>query len=200
VLLEKGGVALDGAASEVADYYQASLHSLVQDATDLGNAERYGTGRARFASVAVTPLNAEGAPQSFLRTGGDLGIDARIAAASEVSDANAALIIYDSSGYRLIDVNTALQGSFLNMKAGDEATVSFRLRNLLLKPGVYFLGLWLGRGSVEDIDGITYVATFTVEADPEAMIHTETFPGVYQCRYEQRIEINGGAQAATRAL
>ena len=35
------------------------------------------------------------------------------------------------------------------MEAGEEANVTFSLREVLLKPGTYVVGLWLGRGSLE---------------------------------------------------
>ena len=189
ILLEKGQVVCDDVASKVADFYHSRLYSIISDASDLSDAEHFGTGKARFTSVQVSPIGADGLQRNVLYTGGDLEIDVRVKASDTIEGANVALIIHDSSGYRLIDSNTALQGSFLNLSAGGEAVVRFRLKNLLLRPGVYFLSLWLGRGAVEDIDGIPYVATIAVEADPELVMHTETFPGTYQCQFGHSIEI-----------
>jgi hypothetical protein len=74
--------------------------------------------------------------------------------------------------------------------------MQFQLHNVLLKPGVYLLGLWLGYGAVQAIDGLTHASTFSVEADPETLMHSETFPGVYQCDYIHTIQI-GSAVART---
>jgi hypothetical protein len=67
--------------------------------------------------------------------------------------------------------------------------VRFRLHHLLLKPGAYLAGLWLGQGSVEDIDGITYFTQLQVDLRPEAIKHSEVFPGPYQCEFEHAIRL-----------
>jgi lipopolysaccharide transport system ATP-binding protein len=179
ILLEKGSVIARGAVSDVAALYQSSLHSTVSDTSDLGSARHYGTGKARFTTMTVTPVDSAGLRQPVLYGGGDLHVGLSIHAHADVADANVGIVIYDSSGYRLIDANMATQGSFLNMKEGEDLSVGFHLRQLLLKPDTYLIGIWMGRGGIEDIDGILYASSIAVEADPEATVHTETFPGPY---------------------
>ena len=188
LLIEKGSLTQDGNSSQVTGIYQASLYPTVKDPSDLSRVERYGTGKAKFISAKVVPMGPTFSSQSYLHPGEDVKIELMIKAIAEIVQANVAVIIYDSAGYRLIDANTALQGSFLRMKSGEEARVTFYLQNVLLKPGVYVLGLWIGRGSIEDIDGITHAASISVEADSETLRHSETFPGVYQCRHVCHIE------------
>jgi len=188
LLIEQGSLTQDGNPSQVTGVYQTSLYSTIKDPSDLSGIERYGTGKAKFLSAKVIPMGTNVSSQSYLHPGQDLEVVLRIKAIAEIVQANVALIIYDSAGYRLIDVNTALQGSFLSLKAGEEARVTFYLQDVLLKPGVYLMGLWIGRRSIEDIDGITYATSISVEADPETLKHSETFPGVYQCRYRHHIE------------
>jgi hypothetical protein len=186
--LEKGLLTQEGPPSQTVALYQSSFYPAAEDiASDLSNVEHYGTGKARFTSINVTPLGVDSSAQPFLRTGQDLRVDLKIVAFSEITNANVGLTIYDSAGYRLIDVNTALKGSFLSLKRGQEAQIQFQLRNVLLKPSTYLLGLWLGRGASEDIDGVTYATSFTVEADPEALSHSEVFPGPYQCAYTYNV-------------
>jgi hypothetical protein len=81
------------------------------------------------------------------------------------------------------------QGCYLTLKPGQSARVEFQLHDLLLKPGVYFLGLWLGRHNFEDIDGISYVTSFTVEPNVDNLKHSINFPGVYQCQFSQQVTI-----------
>ncbi len=188
ILIERGSLVKDGSVSQVVAYYQSSLSSKVENSSDLSRVERYGTGKAKFISATITPLGPSGEAQAYLYAGQDLKIEVRIKAEAEIIQANVALILYDAAGYRLIDANTALQGSFLTLGVGESARVEFRLRNVLLKPGTYLMGLWLGRGSIEDIDGITYVASVSVEVDPASILHSQTFPGVYQCQYTHHIE------------
>jgi lipopolysaccharide transport system ATP-binding protein len=188
LLIEEGSLTQDGRATEVIGVYQTSLYSTTRDPSDLSSVERYGTGKAKFLSAKVTPMGTNVSSQSYLHPGQDLQVELRIKATAEIVQANVALIIYDAAGYRLIDVNTALQGCFLSLNAGEEARVTFYLEDVLLKPGVYFLGLWIGRKSVEDIDGIRHATSISVEADPQTLKYSETFPGVYQCRYQHHIE------------
>jgi lipopolysaccharide transport system ATP-binding protein len=197
LLIKSGSLFEDGEVSKVTALYQSSLYSTIDDASDLSSAEHYGTGKARFTSVSVVPLNGNGEPQPFLQTGERLTVEVSISAFEEITSANVALVIYDSSGYRLIDVNTALKGSFLSLQNGQVAQVQFELEEVLLRPGVYLLGLWLGRIGVEDIDGITYATSFSVEAAPETLLSSEKFPGVYQCRHSHMIRISESEQTAS---
>jgi hypothetical protein len=82
------------------------------------------------------------------------------------------------------------------MQPGDEATVSFTLDDLRLKPGPYLVGLWMGRGNVEDIDGIVYAATLEVEPDPQQLQHSEQFPAPYLCAFEHSVVIASTAGTA----
>jgi lipopolysaccharide transport system ATP-binding protein len=189
IMIEKGNIIQDGPASQVASVYQSGLYSTVANAADLSNVARYGTGKAKFTSINVTSVDSDGASYPFLQTGQSLRVDLRIAAIADIVDANVAVIIYDSSGYRIIDVNTALHGNSLTLRCGQEAHIQFKLHELLLKPSNYLLGLWLGRGGIEELDGITYAISFSVEPDPEALLHSETFPGIYQCRFTHSIKI-----------
>ena len=188
VLIDRGSLVQDGSPSAITALYQSSLYPAIKDNPDLSAAKRYGSGKARFTAVKVTPLGKDKGPWPFLRSGEALRVEVWIRSESELVEANVALIIYDSLGYRLIDANTALQGAFLELKPGQEARVEFELEEVLLRPGTYLIGLWMGRHNVEDIDGITHATSVSVEADPETFKHSETFPGVYQCRYTHYIE------------
>jgi len=191
ILIDKGSVIRYGDAAEVTSFYQSSFYTLAQNTTDLSNVERYGTGRARVTSIKVTPLNRDHSERPYLVTGGDLKIDLDIAASSDIRGANVAVIIYDSKGFRLIDANTAIQNSFLNLDRGRTAHVEFKLQNVLLKPGNYLIGLWIGQATYsEDIDGITYVTSFAVEPDLDTVEHSTNFPGIYQCQFSQKMIIS----------
>nr|MDQ3820569.1 ABC transporter ATP-binding protein [Acidobacteriota bacterium] len=187
-LIEKGTLVRDGRAAEVISCYQSNLYSFKENSADLTDVERYGTGKARFTKVKLTPIGAGGSHSSVLQTGGELKVELDIIGVEEVKDANVALIIYDQSGYRLIDANLALKSTSLSVMPGQQAHVQFNLYDLLLKPGIYLLGLWIGRNKVnEDIDGIASAISLTVEADTEAFESAESYPGTYQCRFSYKI-------------
>ena len=187
ILIEKGCIAEDGPATQVTESYQANLYSGMHRGANLNTVERTGSGKARFVSVDVSSAGLDNTGQSYQKTGEDLNVNLVIHAQTKISNANVALIVYDSSGYRLIDANTALQASFLSLESGQEAEVSFLLKNLLLKPGFYLIGLWLGVDDFETIDGITYAVSLSIEANPETLAYSRVFPGVYQCQFTHKI-------------
>jgi ABC-type polysaccharide/polyol phosphate transport system ATPase subunit len=152
--------------------------------------ERYGSGKARFTSIAITSLAPDGTPRPAFYVGYDLQVDLSITAYERVTEANAAMVIYDVSGHRVIDVSTALHDEFLTMEPDQQAHVQFILRNVLLRPDTYRLLLWLGRRNVEDLDGIPFAKELAVEVNPATIHHFQVFPGVYQCQYQVSLETN----------
>jgi len=190
LLLDAGRVVLDSDPITVAARYQATLAAAPTDTTDLANAEHFGSGKARFVSLRLVPERRDGFARAIMCPGSRLRAELRIVASAPVDSANVGITIYDASGYRLMDANTAMQGRFVSMAPGDEACVEFTLENVLLKPGSYLVGLWMGRGNVEDIDGILYAATLEVEPDPQQLQHSEQFPGPYLCAFGHTVSID----------
>jgi lipopolysaccharide transport system ATP-binding protein len=186
LLLDHGALVMSGSPGEVTSEYQERVHETAQNGGSLDDVERDGSGKARFTAVTIQSC---GTP-NYVETGGDLEIELEIISRENIEDANVAAIIYDVSGVRLLDVNTALKGEFLSLHPGEQAVVKFCLRDLLLKPGTYMLGIWLGRGGIEEIDSVKQAASFSVEAPHTEMKHSEVFPGPYQCRFDHSIAVD----------
>jgi lipopolysaccharide transport system ATP-binding protein len=200
LLLEGGRLVMNGTPGEVISHYQARVHQIAPNRKSLDDADRYGSGKARFTAVAVQGYGMTGDSRNYVETGADLEIAVEIASSEKIEDANVAAIIYDVNGVRLVDVNTAIKGSFLSLEPGEHVRVSFRLHQLLLKPGTYMLGLWLGRGGIEEIDSVQQAACISIEAAPATVKHSETFPGPYQCRFDHTIQLHSfDAELATAA-
>jgi hypothetical protein len=73
------------------------------------------------------------------------------------------------------------------------------MKDVLLKPGIYFIMLWMGRGALEQIDYIEDAGAWDMHEPPTAK-HTETFPGVYQCRFTHDVEVvSAGVDALAHA-
>ena len=193
LLLDAGHLMLDADPITVAARYQATLTAAPAETTDLSSAEHFGSGKARFVSLRFIPERRDGTTREMMCPGSRLRIETRIVCSAPVDSANVGITIYDASGYRLIDANTAMQGRFVSMRPGDEATVAFALDDVRLKPGTYLVGLWMGRGNVEDIDGILYAATLEVEPDPQQLQHSEQFPGSYLCAFQHSVVIASAA-------
>jgi lipopolysaccharide transport system ATP-binding protein len=188
IILHKGGVQFHGPTVEAtARYYSESLNT--PDSWDLSKRPRNGNGKARFTSVSIQPLDSNGRPLDSAAPGCDLSVTVEVKCESNFAPANLAITIYDSNGYRLIDANTAQKGEFLGLKAGQQAMSVFILREVLLKPGKYFIGLWLGRGGIEEIDYIEFATPLEFIENHETNRHTQIFPGTYLCRFENTIRM-----------
>ncbi len=186
IILDRGAVEFSGPAPDAtARYFGKFLDSF--DSTDLSGRPRKGNGKARFTSIAVKPENSSGQTVDVAFPGCNLVINLELKCESNFAPANLAVIVYDSNGYRVIDANTAQKGEFVSLQAGQAAKASFVLREVLLKPGKYLVGLWIGRPFMETIDDVEYATAFDFIESSETARHTETFPGIYLCRFEQSV-------------
>jgi hypothetical protein len=140
--------------------------------------------------VSVQPLDSAGGRIEVAYPGCDLSIETEIVCQSEISDCNLAIIIYDANGLRVIDTNTAQKGELVSVRGGQKAHARFLLRNVLLRPGKYFVGLWLGRHATEAVDHVEYAMTVNVVEGEENRGHSIIYPGVYLCRFEQSVTVN----------
>jgi lipopolysaccharide transport system ATP-binding protein len=188
VILNAGGIEFDGTTDKAtARYYAESLN--VSNGPDLSDRKREGTGKARFTSIAIEAQDANGHPLSVASPGCDLSIDVDLECELDFAHANLAIIFYDSNGSRIIDTNTAQKGDFVMLKAGQVARASFRLQEVLLKPGKYLIGLWIGREGVENIDHVEHATTIDFAENEETSGHPVLYPGTYLCRFEEHVSI-----------
>jgi lipopolysaccharide transport system ATP-binding protein len=188
IILNLGGIEFDGPTDKATErYYVESLN--IGAGSDLSTRSREGSGRARFTSISVQALDTLGRPSEIAYPGSDLRISVDVQSESNFAHANLALIFYDASGYRIVDTNTAQKGEFVSLQAGQTARAIFNLREVLLRPGKYFLGLWLGREGVEVIDDIQNATTLDIAEGEETSGHPVLYPGTYLCRFEQSVSI-----------
>jgi lipopolysaccharide transport system ATP-binding protein len=188
IILEGGSVEFDGATAEATNrYYAESLN--FTDGADLSQRPREGNGKGRFNTVTIQPRDAAGNSLPSAVPGCDLNIEIEVGCRSDFSGSNLAIIFYDSTGYRVIDTNTAQKGEFVSMSAGQTACARFLLREVLLKPGRYYVGLWLGRAAMETLDHLEFATTIDFVESEETSQHTLVYPGTYLCRFEQSVSI-----------
>src|SRR5215469_15882031 len=189
IVLQGGRISFDGATDRALERYYAESLVKLRDCSDLRSAPRTGNGKARFSSIAIRPRDASADSLATAVPGCDLDIEIEVNCISEFSGANLAIIFYDPAGYRVIDTNTAQKGEFVSMHAGQSTRARFRLREVLLRPGRYFVGLWLGRAAMETLDHIEYAASIDFVESKETSQHTIVYPGVYLCRFEQTVSL-----------
>jgi hypothetical protein len=161
----------------------------MQNQSNLLLCAREGEGQAKFSSIVIQPLDSDGEPIPVAYPGCNLSIELAIECYSSISESTVAVIIYDQTGYRVVDVNTAQKNDYVRLNAGEKARVSFLERDVLLKPGEYYIGLWLGQHGVVGIDHIEYAASLSVMEGDENSQHYVTYPGVYLCRFNNTISI-----------
>jgi lipopolysaccharide transport system ATP-binding protein len=190
IMMKDGGIVFDGPTSEAtARYYSESL-DIAESGASLLDRAREGNGKARFSAVSVQPLDSAGGRIEVAYPGCDLSIETEIVCQSEIADCNLAIIIYEMNGFRVVDTNTAQKGQFVSLRAGQKARARFLLRDVLLKPGKYFIGLWLGRHTMETIDHVEHAMTLDIVESEETSQHSVIFPGTYLCRFENSVSVS----------
>ena len=189
VMMKDGGIVFNGPTSEAtARYYSESL-DIAESGTNLLERAREGNGKARFSAVSVQALGPSGRVD-VAYPGCDIEVKFEIQCRSGISGANAAIIFYDMNGFRVIDTNTAQKGEFVSMASGQKARGRFLLHDVLLKPGKYFVGLFIGRDTMEVIDHVEHAVTLDIAEGEESSQHVTVFPGVYLCRFENSVSVS----------
>jgi lipopolysaccharide transport system ATP-binding protein len=189
VILDHGEITFDGSAEAAMIRYSAENLRWEGSGGDLSTRPRQGNGKARFRKIGVEPLNSRGETVEFAYPGCDLRLSIDVECKTDFEGCILAAIIYDAGGYRIVDTNTSQKGEYVSLCAGQNARATFLLQELLLKPGNYLIGLWLGRHGMEELDHIEYAVAFDVLGSEETSRSVVTYPGVYLCRFESRIDV-----------
>jgi lipopolysaccharide transport system ATP-binding protein len=191
VLLEHGTVAFDGStAAATARYYAESIKIGAKGEDLLQRPRAIGNGKARFSSITIQPLSDKEEELEAAYPGCHLRVEIELECLRSFADCNLAVVFYDANGYRVIDTNTGQKGQFVSLNGGERGRACFLLREVLLKPGTYFVGLWLGRDGIEALDYIEHAVTLEVIGSEETSRHPVIYPGVYLCRFENDFTIS----------
>jgi lipopolysaccharide transport system ATP-binding protein len=191
LLLAEGRIIEYGDPRDIVSLYQSNMAESSIGRSDLTTAEHYGTGDVRFEEIRLTCFDVDGKVMALPVPGSDLEILVTFRARQKVTNATVAAIIYDDLGNRIVDVNTLIRGDSVSLEKGEIAIGRFRLKNLLLKPDIYTVALWLGILNHADYDGVRYATMFRMEARRDDIRFTNPFPGVYVCDFEHDIRISG---------
>lgn len=183
LLLEAGRILEYGAPDKVVQAYLERTKSSTFGQTDLTTTVHYGSGHAKFRSIQISQTDQFGKLLLTPITGCDLLFSLTLEAYQDLQNLTVALTIYDDVGNRLIDVNTLIKGTAVNLIQGQGTNVMFRLKNVRLRPDVYTAGLWIGILNQSDVDGVRYATSFRIDAKHEDIRYTSPFPGVYACEF-----------------
>jgi len=190
ILMKDGGITFDGAVAEATERYYSESVEPSENGSTLNDRSREGNGKARFASILIKATNSQGQKIEVPYPGCDLLVDVDVDCVSAIADTNVAVIFYDINGARIIDVNTAQKGRVVSMQPGQKAHVTFHLSDVLLRPGKYSVGLWLGRHNMESIDHIENAIMLEIMESEETSQNSVIFPGTYLCRFQEQILIS----------
>jgi lipopolysaccharide transport system ATP-binding protein len=191
VLMENGQVTFDGqAAAATARYYAESMKIGAKGEDLLGRPREEGNGKARFVSIGIQPLSSTGEELEAAYPGCNLRIEIELECLRSFAECNLAVIFYDLNGFRVIDTNSGQKGQFVSLNAGQKGRACFLLREVLLKPDTYFVGLWLGRDGIEALDHIEHAITLDFVESEETSRHSVAYPGVYLCRFDNSFTIS----------
>ena len=191
IFLANGQLAFDGsAATATARYYQESLRIANAGESLLDRPRREANGKARFSSATIQAISEAGDEVEAAYPGCNLKIEVEIDCIQDFTGCNLAIVFYDMNGYRVIDTNTAQKGQFVSLNSGQKGCARFLLREVLLRPGTYFVGLWLGRDGIEAVDHIEHAVTVDIVESEETNQHPIIYPGVYLCRFENNFTTN----------
>jgi lipopolysaccharide transport system ATP-binding protein len=191
ILMGRGQIAFDGSTAEATARYYADSLKVGAQGDDLAHRPRLEivNGKARFTSLSIKPLSEHGMQLGVTQPGCSLAVEIELECLRDFSDCNLALIFYDVNGYRVIDTNTAQKGQFVSLKSGQKARALFILREVLLRPGTYFVSPWLGRVPMEVIDYVEHAAELRIVESEETNKYSEIYPGVYLCRFENHFDV-----------
>lgn len=184
LLMDEGRIALDGPTETVITTH---LHRDGERPTpgvwiDLAEAERSGTGDARFAAARYRrPEGDTGAARSGEAVECSLVITSDVARSVD----SLALTLYAPNGIKLVNADTSLHGRIVRLDAG-ENHVELRLSALHLNPGTYGVGLWLANNATGTV--LDHVET-AFELEVEASVGsgfgaTPRSHGLVPCEWE----------------
>ena len=183
LLLEGGKIKDFGDPYQVVSKFQSSFINSVFGQKNLDLIERYGDGRAKFKSIEIEAFDNDGVRVSSIIVGCNLEIRLTLEADEELNDVTVAVTFYDEYGLRLIDINNIIKGYSIDLVPGKLKKVIFLAKDLRLKPGIYVIGLWVGRLNECDIDGVRYSTSFRMESKRIDTLFTNAFPGIYSCDF-----------------
>ncbi len=182
--LNEGKLVDQGSPLSIVTAYQGNMSAQSLGRKDLAQTEHYGNQKAVFTSIDLKQFGNDLTELPFPHTGCMLTFETKLHAQTAIQNTTAALTIYDDLGNRLIDANTLIKGDQITAAKDQHIQISFTLKNVLLKPGIYTAGLWLGIINQEDIDGVRYATSFKIEPRQQDIRYTTPFPGVYACDFE----------------
>lgn len=183
IWLKNGQVVAQGSTPEIIERYLShnmSSQNGPDQWIDLTPAAREGTGKVKFAGVSYTSNSETTGHMPF--TNGPLEVSVDLVAETAQKVDSIAVILFDRYGTKLVNADTLSFGAPVFLKKGHN-TVTLKIANLYLNPGIYTLGLWVADPPSEIYDSISSAIQIeVVELEKEKVRVQED--GVVVCNFE----------------
>ena len=175
LLLTAGQVIADASASEITRLYTAGVaKATTRDEVDLTSLPRARATAARCTSIQVNAVAKDGTVLDSIVPGCTLQISVRVDAMENVARALLGVEAMDERGRPAFGLSSDVVDGWFDLAAGESKTITIRIENLLVRTGVYTIGLTLA--TVTDmIDELDAVVRFEVTPAPNGGY--ERWPG-----------------------
>ncbi len=183
VLLQQGQIADIGPTTEVVGRYLAGAGTIsaAGEWIDTTEVARRGDDQVRVEAVQFGSDRADLVWQAY--PGGPLEVALMLTAAAPRPVPSVAVTLYDQHGTKLINADTVTLGRDLVIGPGT-SVVRFRIDELPLNPGVYWLGFWVsGPGYLLHDFAETALQVEVVDIQEEGFGRRPESDGLVRCRF-----------------
>ncbi len=182
LLLEEGRLtATGGSRSVISQYLSRYVERYGPDTwIDLSDVERIGSGDVRFAAIRYA---APGEAAGHAVSGGALRIDLVVDSGDDRHIDSMAVSLRTQGGTILVDADLQSRNESFDVKRGSTG-ISLQLEELPLAPGIYLVGLWIGKAPDSAFDYVESAFEVEVLPNPTRGIEWMAGPsGLVPCRF-----------------
>lgn len=162
MLLDHGRLVAQDKTTKIIEQYLTAVSSestLPNRLISLSDQKRDGTGKIQFKSFSYSGDNPSLGYHPYAN--GPLDVSVNLLSKSSCLVGSIAVTIFDRYGTKLVNVDTSFYGRPIELREG-ENTLTLRIDQLHLNPGMYIIGLWAADPPSEVYDYIPSAALFEV--------------------------------------
>ena len=174
ILLNHGHLVTQDNTNKVLEQYLSTVSSEISGPNsliDLSKHKRDGTGEVLFEAVLYKGDKSSLAHHPY--TNGPLDVMVNLVSKSAFTVGSIAIVIFDRYGTKLVNADSLSYGKNISLKKGLN-TITFRMDQLHLNPGMYTIGLWVANPPIEVYDYIPSAAIFEVVETEKEKIRVQS--------------------------
>ncbi len=188
LLLSGGRVVADASASEITRLYSAGVvMATTTEEVDLTSLPRARPRAAQCTAIQVSAVDERGTALDAIVPGSTMQVVVTVHATHAVSHALLGVELMDERGRPAMGITTDSVDGWIDLAANETRRVTVRLHDVLLRPGIYTVGLTLTMVT-EKLDALDAVMRFEVTPAPNAGY--ERWPGWPAAAYAPRFDVS----------